>query len=190
MEFEDMKRIWDTQNNEPVYAINEETLRRRIAGKKKHTRRATSLTELIVIVANILAAGIIIISGIMEGEHSTFAYLAAAVMLLIAIFMTVSRIRRMKAQDRFESSILGDLDHAIANAQYQVWFSRTVRWGLFPIAAFTTLAVWDDGTAWWKLLLVLGFFVLTYFLSGKEYEWIVRKKNKLVALRDNLQRES
>lgn len=26
MEFEDMKKIWDSQNNEPLYAINETAL--------------------------------------------------------------------------------------------------------------------------------------------------------------------
>ena len=190
MEFEEMKRIWDTQNNEPVYAINEEALRKRIEGKKKQVSYTTGLSELIIIGANILAAGIIMVSGAIEGKQSTFAYLLAAAMVLTAVFMAVSRIRRMRSEDRFEASMLGDLDHAITNARYQVWLAAAGRWGLLPIALFTTLSVWDDGTTWWKLLLVLAFFVAAYFLSGKEYKCIKHRKNKLEALRDNLQKQN
>ena len=34
MEFEDLQKIWDTQNNKPMYVINEEALHRRILSKK------------------------------------------------------------------------------------------------------------------------------------------------------------
>lgn len=190
MEFEEMKRIWDSQNNEPVYAINEEALRKRIADKKKHVSYTTGLSELIIIGANILAAGIVVVSGALKGESNTFVYLLTIVMILTAVFMTISRVRRMRSENRFESTMLGDLDHAIANARYQVWLGRAGQWGLLPIALFTTLSAWQDGTTWWKLLLVLAFFIGGYFLSGKEYKYVKHKKDKLEALRDNLQKQS
>ena len=34
MEFEDMKKIWDEQNNENIYAINESELHRRVIRNK------------------------------------------------------------------------------------------------------------------------------------------------------------
>ncbi|MBL6447788.1 hypothetical protein JMN32_15825 [Fulvivirga sp. 29W222] len=190
MEFEEMKRIWDTQNNEHVYAINETALHKKIIGRKKYTSVSAGRAELIVIFSNILAIGIMTVSGIMKGEVSVFTYALGAVLLFIAIFMTMSRIRRMRSQDKFEASMLGDLEHAIANARYQVWFSRIARLGLLPIAVITLVAVWDGDTSWWKWLLILAFFAVMYFLSGKERNCTVRQMKKLEALRDNLQKEN
>ena len=42
MEFEELKKIWDTQNNQPMYAINEEALHNRILTKKRKTNKISS----------------------------------------------------------------------------------------------------------------------------------------------------
>jgi len=39
MEFKEMKKIWDTQNDEALYVINEDALHRRIKAKKMGTKR-------------------------------------------------------------------------------------------------------------------------------------------------------
>src|SRR4051812_47574418 len=41
MEFDEMKKIWDSQNNEPLYAINEKALYNRILSKKKQAHHIT-----------------------------------------------------------------------------------------------------------------------------------------------------
>ena len=35
MEFDELKQVWDSQNNELLYAINEQALHNRILSKKK-----------------------------------------------------------------------------------------------------------------------------------------------------------
>ena len=57
MEFEEMKRIWDSQNEEPLYAINEATLYRRIQEKGSSISYWLSLNEWILIGCNPVCRG-------------------------------------------------------------------------------------------------------------------------------------
>ena len=55
MEFEEMKKIWDSQNNEPLYAINEKALHNHIMSKKKTGYHITNTSELLLIIVNACA---------------------------------------------------------------------------------------------------------------------------------------
>ena len=50
MEFDEMKKIWDSQNNEPLYGINEKALHNRILSKKKQAHHITNISELLAII--------------------------------------------------------------------------------------------------------------------------------------------
>jgi hypothetical protein len=67
-------------------------------------------------------------------------YVLSAWMLGSALFMLVSRIRRIKGDNQFDRSMSGDLDHAISVATYQVRISQIMLWNILPIGALTFLA--------------------------------------------------
>ena len=52
MEFEEMKKVWDSQNNEMLYGINEKAMHNHILSKKKQANHITNASELILIIAN------------------------------------------------------------------------------------------------------------------------------------------
>ena len=60
MEFEELQKIWDSQNNRPVYAIDEKALHNRILSKKRQAYHITNTTELLLIIVNVAAGGLIL----------------------------------------------------------------------------------------------------------------------------------
>ena len=78
-------------------------------------------------------------------------YILSAWMLGSALYLLVSRIRRIKANHRFDRSMRGDLTHAISVATYQVRLSRLMRWNILPIGILTLLGVWSSGKSYgWR----------------------------------------
>ncbi|MEP7142679.1 MAG: hypothetical protein ABI707_07405 [Ferruginibacter sp.] len=189
MEFEEMKKIWDSQNNEPIYGINEKALHNRILSKKNQALHITNISELLGIVANMGGACLIFGINFFGQKGNVFMYLLSAWMFTTALYLLVSRIRRRKAFARFDRSMLGDLHHAISLATYQVRFSRLMRWNALPIAIFVFLGIWDKGKPVWVASGVLIFFVLVNYAAGWEHNIYERKKLELEILQKKLENE-
>lgn len=181
-----MKRIWDTQNNEYVYAINKEALLRRIIAQKKRASHIVGSSEMLLVMANIIAGSLIIIATVLSNNENLFATLLCALMFLTAGFIMVGRYRRLKWQNQFELSIDGYLRHAISNATYQVWLSQIIHWFTLPVAIFTLLSMWSSEAETWKMISVVGFFILVFFASRKELDLYLSRKNKLEVMRSKL----
>jgi hypothetical protein len=189
MEFEELQKIWDTQNNKALYVIDEKALHNRILSKKKQGLHITNTSELLSIVVN--AGGGCFIFGVNFFKQSSniFMYILSAWMLSTAFYSLISRIRRIRANKRFDRSMSGDLDHAIWVATYQVRFSQILRWNILPIGTLIILSVWDRGKSVWLAAGMLVFFVLTYYASRWEHNIYKRKKRELEILRTKLENE-
>jgi hypothetical protein len=61
MEFEELRKIWDAQDNQPLYAINEKAMYNLILSKKKQAHHITNISELLLIFVN-LGSGILILA--------------------------------------------------------------------------------------------------------------------------------
>jgi hypothetical protein len=188
MEFEQLQKIWDTQNNQPLYAINEKAMYNIILSKKKQAHHITNISELLLIFVNI-GSGIFILALNYFRQDNIFIYLLSAWMFGSALFILRSRIKRKKGDNQFDRSMHGDLDHAISVATYQVYISRIMRWNILPIAALCLLALWDGGKAVWIVVAVLIFFALVFFGGGWEHSFYKRKKRELETLKNKLENE-
>ena len=114
----------------------------------------------------------------------------AAWMLGSALYMLVSRIRRIKASDRFDRSIRGDLDHAISMAAYQIRLSKLGLWSILPMGTLSILVVVNGGKSpWWVVALVIFFVVIMYVGSRWEHRIYDARKRELDALQNKLQNE-
>lgn len=58
MEFDEIKKIWDAQNNQPLYVIDEKALHNRIQSKMKDVLLRANVNEWGVIIINLCTAGI------------------------------------------------------------------------------------------------------------------------------------
>ena len=187
MEFEELQQIWDSQNNKPLYAIDENALHNRILSKKRQAYHITNISELLTIIVNLGTGSFVLGINFFSRSPSVFMYVMAAWMMVTSLYILVSRIRRIKGDNHFSRSMRGDLDHAVAMATYQVRLSQLMRWNIVPIALLTLLGLWEGEKPAWIVVLILLFFALTYYASGWEHNIYKGKKQELEILKAKLE---
>jgi hypothetical protein len=190
MEFDELQKIWDTQNKQPLYVINEQALHNRIVAKKHQVIHIAVVTEWILIIANTASGAFVLQQNFTGRRGLVFAYLLALWLLGTALYVLVNRIRRMREQKQFNRSLSGDLQHALSTATYQVRISHIMRWNTLPIGLLVLLGVWEGGQSIWFVIAVALFFVLVFFASGWEMGIYRTKMKELQVLQHKLQEDS
>ncbi|THU40284.1 hypothetical protein FAM09_10480 [Niastella caeni] len=186
MEFEELQKIWDTQNNQPMYIINEKALHNRIVTKRYQAIHIAGFTEWLLLIVNIAAGSFLVGTNFMRHNH-IFIYGLAAWMFGSALYVLVKRIRRMKELQRYDRTLSGDLQHALAAASYQVRIAHIMRWNAVPVAILVLLSIWEGGKSVWLALGVSLFFILSFYASGWELSIYKNKKRELEVLWQKLQ---
>lgn len=187
MEFEEMKKIWDTQNHEALYAINESALHRRIQAKKRGAKRTTTITEVVLIVANLFSGLIVIVSHLLKNSQNLPMFTMGAIMLIIGMYIGFLRYRRIKRDQQTDVSMLGDLNNAIENVNYRVRLSQSMMWYCLLIIGFTMYSLIDSDRSLLATILIGSFFAIGFMLSRLEHKYFhVGKKKQLLALREKL----
>jgi hypothetical protein len=186
MEFEELQKIWDEQNKQPHWIIDEKALHSRILSKKNRGRHITNVSEILLIGVN-SAAGVLVLGLNISSRHpNIYMYVLASWMLCSALYMLMSRVRRLKEDGRFDRSMRGDLDHAISVAAYQVRLSRISRWNILPIAFLTMLGLWEGGKPAWIALPTVLFFLFAFYAGNWEQGIYKARKRELIELRHKL----
>jgi hypothetical protein len=187
MEFDELQKIWDSQNDMPLYAIDENALHNRISSKKNKGRHITNFSELLTIVVYFAGGGFILGINLINKNANGFLYLMSAWMFLVAIYTLISRIRRIKKDNLFDRSIRGDLFHAVSVASYQVRFSQLMRWNMLPVSLLLVLSVLESGKSIWLAVGTSVFLVIANYAAGWEHNIYKRRKHELEILRDKLE---
>ncbi|MEL6561327.1 MAG: hypothetical protein AAFQ94_24275 [Bacteroidota bacterium] len=186
MEFEELKKIWDTQNNKPMFIINEEALHRTIQKKKNVASWISDINEISLMLIAIVTSAFLIIKNL--DNDNIYAFPPAIFLLLTGLYVLVGRIKRKKNENRFDRSVIGDLDHAIANTEFEIKRAKTfVWWYILPvmIPSFLNMMMNDAPLLTWVLVfaaLVLSFFVVRWGLIKSQ---MPRYRN-LLSLRKKL----
>lgn len=188
MEFEEIQEIWDQQKKQPMYTINEQELQSRILAKKSQAGHIANVSELLLIVVNLLVGGGIAVMNSFGRDRNVFLYVVAAWMVGTGGYMLVSRVRRLRRLPLFDRTMRGDLEHAIADASYQVRISQLMRWNIFPIAAFIVAGMWEGGKSIWIGAGTVVFMGMAYYASGFEHRFYKRKRKELGDLYNQLER--
>lgn len=186
-EFEELQKIWDVQNNQLVYAINEEALFRRIAVKKNQALTITNVSEWLLIVVNMAAGGFILGADFPTNNATTLMHVMALWMLGVASYLIASRIRRKAEGKRFDRTMRGDLAHAISVAAYQVRLSQLMRWNVVPIGGLTLLGIGAGGKSVWIGIVTAAFFALAFYLGRWEHGIYRARRDELEILKRKLE---
>ena len=185
MEFDEIKKVWDAQNNQPLYDIDEKALQNQL--QTKRTSFFVNIADWILIISYLAAAGFLVSVKSFAPGANIFLRIAAAWMFIMVVYFVVSRIRRIKAGRRFDRSIHGDLDHAIYLISYQLRSSQIQSWGLLPMGTLMILVGWEAR----KLLLVsaviLVSYTFSYYANVKWYRANKRRRRKLQVLKEKLE---
>jgi hypothetical protein len=187
MEFDEMKKIWDAQNNQPLYTIDEKALHNRIQSKMNSVLRATSIGEWLLIMINLGTGSILLGLNRFKPGTNIFLYLEAVWLFAVVAYLVVSRIRRIKASRQFDRSIRGDLDHAISLASYQMNISQIIRWNFLPMGAIMILSGWEAGELFKVSAVILVSYFLAFYVTSKGYRMNKRRKRELQVLKEKLE---
>lgn len=188
MEFEEIKKIWDTQNEELLYTFNEEALHQSIMSKKKKAARLNNINDFGLVAIAIITAIIYSYLSIINAKPTLYDYFVPIILICIGIYVWVGRVQRKKKERRFDRTILGDLNHAIANVAFEAKRSRTmVWWFIMPLAVPVVLILIQREAEWLQVLGVASAFILSYTVVRWDFNRCqMPKKRQLEALRDKL----
>ncbi len=181
MEFEDMKKIWDTQNDRPLFAIDENTLLKRVLKKKNKAAKWARLNEWGLILIN-LAVIAAIFFGFRESVSTFYAISIPLVLALGIVYIVYIRFQRKKGEEQYDRTLLGELDHAIANVNYLERMARTMAWWyILPLGVplLVNMIFFEVAEKMLlKFVIVTGGLTLAYFLTKWEARRIHRPKRK------------
>lgn len=166
MDFEEMKVIWDSQNAEPLFAVNEAGLHAAVRQKARtFARRILWRDAREISIGVVASAGLLVFSWTLvfwdedrwrsvlgpgaEVSHGDAVMMLAssALFLWYGLYHFLGRKRQERRERQFESSLRGDIDRALAQIDYQIRRARgMVRWGLLPLALGSGLGLYVFGT--------------------------------------------
>jgi hypothetical protein len=187
MEFDEMKKIWDAQNNQPLYVIDEKALHNRIQVKMNGLLHLTTISEWVLILINLGTGGILLGFNRLKPGTNIFLYLEAAWMFVLAVYLVSHHIRRVKAGRQFDRSIHGDLNHAISLANYQMRLSQIIRWNFLPMGAIMIFSGWEAEKLLRVSAVILVSYTLAFYITSKGYRMNKRRKRELQVLKGKLE---
>ncbi len=187
MAFEEMQVIWNEQNNEKLFAINEASLHRYIRGKSRSVEHLMRFAEWAMVVANLVVTIILTVDALNDGGPD-YQYLIAAMYLGYSFFAIFRRLRRKMVEKVFELTLLGEVDKALWQIDYLIRQGQSlILWYVLPLTLVVTVSFLLNGKVWWAL----AFFVVLVpaSLIGPRWEankWYRPKKRELEKLRETL----
>jgi len=187
MEFDEMKKIWDAQNNQPLYVIDEKALHNRIQSKMKGIRHLSNVSDWALIIIYIGTGVVLIGHNPFTSGMNIFMWIGAAWMFATVVYLVTGHIRRLNASRRFDRSIRGDLDHAISLASYQVRLSQFIRWNLLPMGVIMIFSSWDSGKLIRIGLIMIIANILAFYVTSKGLRAEKRRKRELQSLKEKLE---
>jgi len=165
MEFENLQAIWDTQNDKPVFAMQDARLLVALYQQREHQRRRLFkqhfMPMYIVAPIGLVGVGFVFLAFFMKSiyikkiardfpmsawDYAAFAVAAGALVAMV-VPMYIERKRHERTQQVFAPSLREELDRGMAQLDFEVGLHSTSRmarfYGLFTIAV--VLFVWEVG---------------------------------------------
>jgi len=162
MEFDEMKKIWDTQKEEYVFTHNQSALHNHVVVKQKQGLHITNISEWLMIAVNVLVP-VYLLASMLPGEINISFTILSGWMLVTAAFISNGRYKRISGNSRFDRTLRGDLQFAIDVAQYQVKLAALGRWSIVPIGLLSLTALIEaDKPLWIAAMVVVSLFLANY----------------------------
>lgn len=188
MEFDEIKKIWNHQNQRFLYAFDEKALFKSIKAKKRATERMINRLEIMLSVINSSIATVILIDYLNGSEQGLWDLGLSLGIFLTVFFLLIFRVKRKKREQVFDRSMIGELDHAISNNNSVIHLSMLMLNGYFiPVLVFSFVKMIYFHAPIEKWLVILGGFALAFTLViwERTFHHIPRKR-KLEAIKSKL----
>ncbi|MEM7118766.1 MAG: hypothetical protein AAF614_40490 [Chloroflexota bacterium] len=166
-----MQRIWSKQDDEPLYAINEAALYKRIQRKSRSTEFGLNMMEWGVILSSFFSIIVLYVNWV--GDNVPWGYyLIPAMLFVISGYVFILRRYRQKNADRFSLGLMGELEKAIAHnnillerASTMIWWYMLPVFGGFMLYFYVEQGpYWRESVAFMPIVSVLAFVVTRWEL--------------------------
>ena len=186
MEFEELKKVWSTQDKQPMFVVDEAALHRIVRSKKRKASWVSEFNEIGLVLIAVATSATVFIKNM--DKDNIYAYPPAILLLLTAVYVLYGRYRRKKEAKRFDRSVLGDLDHAIANSRFEIRRAKTfIWWYITPLALPVFVNMVMNDASPWKWAFVTGGFILAYVVVSSSMIYAqLPGLRKLLQLREKL----
>lgn len=215
MELEALKVIWDSQNNEPLYAVNEKALHALVRRRNlDFARRAAWWQFREIAVGAVFGMGMLGLAGLLALSDPAWLVtipwirvavtpwdiaalvLAAGIWFYYAAYMFNARRLQLRREENFASSLRGDLERALDHVDFQIRIARSIVWWGF-VPAWIAMVLWMIVAMHLKDVRAGGYILLAGALGGAlaigvvfQYRMITRRfeprRSELVTLRAKL----
>lgn len=187
MEFEEMQIIWSEQNNEKLFAINENAMYKHIQRKGRSVEKLMGYVEWGMVITNFIIVIILTVDALLDGGPD-YQYMISAVYLAYAIYAVYRRTRRQKAEVPYEPTMVGELDRAIWRLDYLIRQAKGIfYWYTLPLVVIVSVTFLLNDKWPWAVALILVLVPVSVF--GPRWEinkWYLPKKRELEGLRETL----
>jgi len=187
MAFEELQSIWDNQNDESAYKINEEALYARIEEKGKSVDHKLNVYELLMFIGN-LAIGLVLFVDVYRGDGQPYEYVLPALYVAFSVITVILRLVRQKEEVQFDLTMMGELDKAIWKINYLIARGQSMMlWYMLPLMTVLTITLFLNSKPLWALGTMVIVAPVSYF--GGQWEinkWYMPKKRELESLRQEL----
>jgi hypothetical protein len=181
-----MKTLWDSENQNMMYAIDESVLHERVIKNNIKVRKMASLSEWTMFFAMFGLALIIIVEGLLDNE--LYQLPEGIILLGAAVYIYRDRQKRLKIHMHSGNSILDDVEKTIGMLNFHARRQRNFIWWFVTPLTITTVihAIYTfSGKPWWLWPLSALSFGLSYWAIMREVrQKFLPKKEELESLRD------
>ncbi|MEM9367084.1 MAG: hypothetical protein AAGD07_13905 [Planctomycetota bacterium] len=202
MDIEDLKVVWDQQNDQPLYVVDPDALHASVEKRTARIDEAVGVYEFVMIGVLLFVGGMsagkrLVTSSVLDWLDWVTIVLTVLVAVASAGMLFRQRQRRLHQERDFESTMIGDVDRAIFQLDLQAsrlksfhyWFALPMALVLILRLAKTEFRLHDLFAR--ETLSVLAMYVLSlavcYVSIWFELRWqTLPSRKRLVSIRAKL----
>lgn len=187
MAFEELQTIWDSQNDDDLYIIDEEALYAQIQQKSKSVNHKLNVYERLMFLLN-LSVGFVLFVDAIRDNARPYEYVLPAMYIIYSLGILILRRMRQEEEQQFELTILGELNKAIWQIDHLIKRGRSMMlWYTLPLMFVLIMTLLLNSKPLWALGMLLIVVPLSYFGGRWEInKWYLPKKVELALLREQL----
>ena len=162
-----MQVIWNEQNSEKLYAIDELALEKMINKKSRSVNFQVQFIELVLILVNLGLGAQSIYDAVWNGAPRFFLFMGIFY-LIVAGYGIYLRLNRKNEEVSFAPSLIGEIDKAIYRNDYLIREGgKLVPWYIAPMMTIISIYFVYVGQYWWA---VASIALLTLVYYGVKWE--------------------
>ncbi len=168
MQFEALQQIWNEQEDEMLFAIDRETLHKRVSQKSRSLTHVLNIFEWSLIGSNIVSIIVLYMNWAGDGVPVSY-YLVPAILIIITGYLLRMRTVRKVRLAQYDHSLMGDLDRALAQNRFILDRVQTmVWWYVLPVfGGFTLFFYVQKGPFWWQSMLLMVVVAALSYAGGR-----------------------